>query len=72
MRAETAFWFCQSKFLDPVADLIAVDAEQRTGACLIAAAPFERLNDQLPLDLVERDTFRRQPERCRHRIARER
>ena len=43
----------ESVFLNPIANLIAVHAEQRRRACLIAAAALERLDDEAPLERLE-------------------
>ena len=50
----------QLELLDPVADLIAVQAEQRGRARLVPAAALERLDDERPLELLEVDAVRRQ------------
>src|SRR5687767_6548408 len=52
----------QAKLFDPVADLIAVDAEQMAGVGLVAVRTLERLNHQLPLHLLEHQPARRQLE----------
>ena len=51
-----------AEFLDAVADLVAVQAEQRAGPRLVAAAAPERLDDQASLELLEVDARRRQLE----------
>ena len=50
----------EAELLDAVADLIAIDAEQLRRMRLIAAGPFEGLDEELPLDLFELDAFGRQ------------
>ena len=53
----------EPELLDPVAHLVAVDAEQLPGVRLVATRALERLHQQLPLDLLEVDALGRQPER---------
>ena len=48
------------ELLDAIADLIAVQAEQRRGPRLVPAAALERLHDQRALELLEIDAVRRQ------------
>src|SRR5262245_35286523 len=48
------------EFLDAIADLIAIEAEQRRRFRLVPAAPFERLHDQRPLELFQLDPRCRQ------------
>ena len=53
----------EPELLDAIAHLVAIDPEQLPGVRLIAASALERLNQQLPLDLLEVDALRRQAER---------
>ena len=62
----------EAELLDPVAHLVAVDAEQLRRLGLVAAGALERLHEQLPLDLLEVDAFGRQPELGRRHAARQR
>jgi len=48
------------ELLDSVADLVAVQAEQRRRARLVPAGPLERLDDQRAFELFEIDARRRQ------------
>jgi len=57
----------EAELLDAIADLIAVEAQQRGGAGLVAAGARERLLDQAALELVEPNARRRQLEVLRHR-----
>src|SRR4051794_30948518 len=52
----------QRELLDPVADLIAVQAEQGAGARLIATRAAQRLHDQAAFELLEVDAGCRQLE----------
>jgi len=52
----------QAELLDPVADLVAVDAEELGRLRLVAAGAVERLGQQLTLDVIEVDAFLGQPE----------
>src|SRR3990170_308881 len=52
----------QGEFFNAIADLIAVQTEQRRGARLIAVRALERLHDEAALDLLQIDAFRRQLE----------
>src|SRR6185503_9200050 len=56
--------------LDAIAHLISIDAEQMTGLSLVATGTLKRLNEQLPLDSLEIDALRGQPEDGRRRGAR--
>ena len=53
----------EAELLDAVADLIAVQAEQRRRPRLVAAAALERLDDQAALELLEIDALGRQRDR---------
>src|SRR5687768_6401927 len=59
----------ETELLDSIADLIAVQSEERAGFGLVAAASLERLDHQAALELFEIDARRRQPEYvgCAHR-----
>ena len=50
----------EPEFLDPVANLIAVEAEQGRPPGLVAAPPLERLNDEAALELLEIDALGRE------------
>ena len=52
----------QAKLLDPVADLIAVEAQQGPRSCLVAAAASQGLRYQASLESFEIDTRRGQLE----------
>src|SRR5687767_12609852 len=52
----------EAELVEPVTDLIAVDAEQLRRLCLIAAGALQGLRQQLPLDVLEIDAFGRQAE----------
>lgn len=49
----------EAELLDAIPDLIAVDAEQLAGLGLIATATFQRLHQELTLDLFKVHTFDR-------------
>src|SRR5665213_1683126 len=48
------------ELLDAVPDLVAIQAEERRRAGLVPAAPFERLHDERPLQLLDVDARRRE------------
>ena len=50
----------QSKLLDPVANLVAIHAQQRRGLGLVPAGALERLDDERALELLEIDAAGRQ------------
>ena len=57
--------FSQLELLDAVADLIAVEAEQRRRLGLVPAAALQRLHDQRSLERLEVDALGRQAHRRR-------
>ena len=52
----------QLEFLDSVSHVVAVDPEQLAGMRLVARGPLERLDDELPLDLLQLHALGRQLE----------
>src|SRR5262245_51098791 len=50
----------ERELLDPIADLVAIEAQERGGLGLVPAGAFERLNHQRPLELLEVETGGRQ------------
>src|SRR5215207_2588487 len=52
--------FLEVKLLDPITDLVAVQAEQPRRAGLVPAGALERLDDQRSFELFEVDARRRQ------------
>ena len=53
LPAARPFLHLEAELLDPVANLVAIEAEQRRRPRLVAARPVERLDDELPLELLE-------------------
>ena len=62
--------FVQLELLDAIADLIAIQAEQRRRLGLVPAAALERLHDQRSLERLEIDALGRQAHRRRQLAAR--
>src|SRR5712691_8506007 len=47
--------FLELKLLDPVANLVPVQSQERGGTCLVPTGPLERLNEQRAFELLEID-----------------
>ena len=63
----------KAELLDPIPDLVTIDPQQLAGVRLVPRRAFERLDDQLSLDIFQIDALRRQPEHpSRRRLSRER
>src|SRR5688572_13997440 len=62
----------QPELLDPIAHLIAVDAEQASRVRLVPIGAIQRLQKEIPFDLLEIETLGRQLERGGGRAARQR
>jgi hypothetical protein len=57
----------KAELLDPVADLIAIEAEQLRGLAVVPVTAFQCLHKELALDLLHLHSFRWRPELRRHR-----
>jgi hypothetical protein len=53
----------ETKLLDPIAHLIAIQAQELSGLALMATCTLECLHEKLPLELVELDSTRRKAKR---------